>query len=854
MFHFFALLAGVDDIGALSQLLVSGIGRFIGMDAVVVGIAGTSGGGWLQAWRQGAISAMQEVAGGETQLEEAVTRTLNSFGLPFTSTLRIVNQGRVIGHIGLARAESGPLTGEAEFLVNSVQSLTSLLLANCRAAVETKKQAAALAESRQWLQVTLSSIGDAVMTCDAHGLVAFLNPVAEELTGWNTAEALGQPIQSVFRIIDEESRQPAADIVAQVLREGSTAQLANHTSLVTKTGREVPIEDSAAPIRDANGNIAGVVLVFHDVTERRRAQEALRESEHRVRLKLDSILSPEGDIGVLELRDVIDIPALQALMDQFYEVARIPMALIDMRGTCLVGVGWQDICTQFHRVNPETCKHCLESDLELSAGVRAGEFKLYKCKNNMWDVVTPLIVGGKHVGNIFSGQFFFEDESPDIELFRRQAQRYSFDESAYLAALRRVPRLSRETLAACMTFFTRLADMISKLSYSNIKLARSLTQRDALAQSLRNNEARLRLALDAAKSGHWEWDLKTNRNTWSDELWALYGLAPHSCEPSYDNWLATVYPPDREMAQRTMAEAVAAGTDLNLEYRVVDSRGKPRWLMSRGRPVRDASGHPVRFVGIAMDVDERKRTEAALLQSEKLASVGRMAMTIAHEINNPLAAVMNTLFLANKQDEAPPAVRRYLDIADTELRRIAQITRQSLGFYRESSSPTMVSVKSIVDSTVDLLASKIKAKSANVDTRGDEQCQVTAVSGELRQVLANLLANSIDAVAEGGTVKVRVSPVTFVNGGEPCVRISIADNGRGIQRELLPRIFEPFFTTKDSVGTGLGLWVSKQIVHKHRGVMRVRSATSGRRRGTVFSVFLPVGALRPAVQAKAVGL
>ena len=178
----------------------------------------------------------------------------------------------------------------------------------------------------------------------------------------------------------------------------------------------------------------------------KRAEEALRASEQRVRQKLEALLSPAGDIGNLELADIIDAPAIQSLMDHCYELVHIPMAIIDLKGKVLVGVGWQDICTQFHRMHPETCKYCIESDTQLTAGVAPGEFKLYKCKNNMWDVATPIIVGGKHVGNLFTGQFFFDDEPLDRELFRAQARKYGFDEAKYLAALEAVPRLSRRSM------------------------------------------------------------------------------------------------------------------------------------------------------------------------------------------------------------------------------------------------------------------------------------------------------------------------------------------------------------------------------------------------------------------------
>jgi ligand-binding sensor protein len=184
--------------------------------------------------------------------------------------------------------------------------------------------------------------------------------------------------------------------------------------------------------------------MVHDITDRTRAEEALRLSEERVRRKLGSVLSPEGDLGDLELGDIIDPPAVQALLEDFYHFARVGVSLIDLKGEVLVGIGWQDICTNFHRRNPETCRHCVESDLELTRGVPPGEWRLYKCKNNLWDVATPIMVGEEHVGNLFSGQFFFEDEVLDTEFFGAQARRYGFEEEAYLSALERVPRLPRQ--------------------------------------------------------------------------------------------------------------------------------------------------------------------------------------------------------------------------------------------------------------------------------------------------------------------------------------------------------------------------------------------------------------------------
>ncbi|WP_319579444.1 PAS domain S-box protein [uncultured Methanospirillum sp.] len=217
---------------------------------------------------------------------------------------------------------------------------------------------------------------------------------------------------------------------------------------------------------------------WRDITRRKEAEEAILRAKSELKRKLDAILSPGGDIGTLNLADIINIPEIQHLMDDFYSLTKIGVGIIDIQGVVLVATGWQHICTDFHRANPQTCKNCLESDILLSEGVPAGTFRKYRCENNMWDIATPIMVGGVHLGNLFLGQFLFDDEAIDYDIFKAQARLYGFDEKDYISALEQVPRWSKETVDTAMDFYIRLMNLISEVSWNNIRLARMIAERD----------------------------------------------------------------------------------------------------------------------------------------------------------------------------------------------------------------------------------------------------------------------------------------------------------------------------------------------------------------------------------------
>lgn len=234
-------------------------------------------------------------------------------------------------------------------------------------------------------------------------------------------------------------------------------------------------------------------------------------------------------------------------------------------------------------------------------------------------------------------------------------------------------------------------------------------------------------------------------------------------------------------------------------------------------------------------------TQEALRRSEKLAVTGRLAASIAHEINNPLESVTNLLYLM-RSETSIEQLQRYIQLAEQELARVAEITKHTLRFYKESNHPVDVDLKSVLDSVLTLYHSRLAAAGVAVSVETiASSAVVKANPGELRQVIVNIVGNALDAMRGGGHLRLRISKKAQVtNPGISQFRLSIADTGSGIPKNLLPSVFEPFITTKGETGTGLGLWVTGEIVKKNGWSIRVRSRTNTDASGTVFSITFPV--------------
>jgi signal transduction histidine kinase len=245
-------------------------------------------------------------------------------------------------------------------------------------------------------------------------------------------------------------------------------------------------------------------------------------------------------------------------------------------------------------------------------------------------------------------------------------------------------------------------------------------------------------------------------------------------------------------------------------------------------------------VGVVLvfrDATSDRKAQELLRKTEKIAAAARLAATVAHEINNPLEAVSNLVYLTKLRAGMPDQALQDLALAEQELNRVSHVTRQTLGFYREANQPDKLDVPTIVESVLRLYSNKFKTKNIQVVHESEPCPPLQGFPGEMQQVVANIISNAADAVETGGTLKVSVSCVDGDAG--KTVQVRVEDDGPGIAAEHLERIFEPFFTTKKNVGTGLGLWVSKTIVERHGGMIEVVSRNDNGSHGTVFRVIIP---------------
>ena len=305
------------------------------------------------------------------------------------------------------------------------------------------------------------------------------------------------------------------------------------------------------------------------------------------------------------------------------------------------------------------------------------------------------------------------------------------------------------------------------------------------------------------------------------------------------NLFALTHPEDQTRHRKLLEKLLASEIPgFIIEKRYVRRDGTVVWVRNSVSLVQGEQSQACQLVSICEDINERKRAERVLEQQEQMAAIGRLTSSIVHEITNPLEAVHNLLFLAQHASNLQDA-RSHLQIAEEELSRASEIATQGLQFHRQPSGPASTNVVDILNSVLALFKGKFRVSRVGVEFEKEDSPELTCFAGEMRQVFVNLIANAVESMNDGGMLKIKVRPGTDWRTGVHGVRVTIADTGSGISSETRMHMFEAFYTTKGPAGSGLGLWVTSNIVRKHQGSIHVRSKRSPAAGGTVFMLIFP---------------
>jgi PAS domain S-box-containing protein len=352
-----------------------------------------------------------------------------------------------------------------------------------------------------------------------------------------------------------------------------------------------------------------------------------------------------------------------------------------------------------------------------------------------------------------------------------------------------------------------------------------------------DDEMRSRLAtiVDSADDAIVSKDLNGIIKTWNEGACKVFG---YSAAEMIGQSILRVVPEELHYEEDEILRKLRAGERIDhYETRRQKKNGDIIPVSVTISPIRNRAGLVIGASKIARDISDRKRVEALMIQGEKLSATGRMAAAIAHEINNPLESLINLIFLARQDSPVEGKAHRYLLTAEEELERVSHLARQTLGYYRDTGLATEVHLHDVLENVLTVYNARLLSTDISVDTRFNDMQKILVSKGEMIQVFSNLIANAIDAMRSGGSLEISTRNISGTSGDG--VQTTVRDSGCGIQPEFLPKIFEPFFTTKGDLGSGIGLWVAKQLIEKRGGQISVTSSTEKNHSGTSVTVFLP---------------
>jgi PAS domain S-box-containing protein len=788
-----------------------------------------------------------------------------------------------------------------------------------------------------------------VIACDGDGQVVFMNGVAETLTGWTEDQAKGLPLSDIFHIVNEATRQQVENPVEKVRRLGSIVGLANHTMLLRRDGSEISIDDSGAPIFAEDGSLSGIVMIFRDITERRRAErnlELLSASGAVLATALD-VTTTLKSVAQLCIQSFCDFcyfdligpdgllqrttrlhrdPSKQAVLERAsrsrppFDDAKHPVTAAMMQAKSLLV---ERVTAEYlanialnedhHKAIRELNFHTLLS-IPLQSGseqlgvltfcrttqpnpfdrsdVNVGEelgrrvsaaimngwlyrtlatredslrLALQAGKIGIWELHPPTgtLLWSPRCSEIFGVPHeqamnlrkFLDVLHPDDRTKTEDAVQKAFDPDGsgeYDIEYRAVHASGEVRWVHAMgrAFFEKsnLGDSQSEMVATRfVGMVLDVTEAREAEASIRASEARFRTLIDNASIGILIGDMHGAVSYANPALLKLLGYTVDDVKNGRIRWDKLTPVEYAERDQKAMQQLKASGTCEPYEKAFLDAGGKPVPLLLGATMISAGSGK-TQAVGdevavFLTDLSGLRQTETALRESEKLAAVGRLAGSIAHEINNPLEAVTNLLYLVGNQVTDLP-LKQLVATAQEELARVSHMVTHTLRFHRQATRPTATLAASVMESVLALYRGRIVNADVKVETRYRAAKPLLCYEGEIRQVLANLVGNALDASSRGGRLMFREREGTDWKSGTKGVWVTIADTGSGMNDETRRKAFKAFFTTKGIGGTGLGLWISEEIVQRHGGHMKVRSRpakekTGSTKSGTVFMMFLP---------------
>ncbi len=390
--------------------------------------------------------------------------------------------------------------------------------------------------------------------------------------------------------------------------------------------------------------------------ENQLLKEAMPRGEEWQPYEIEPTMYPNINLPADDLKSIINVEEIQSIMDEFYYLTNMVTAILDMQGNVIEATGWQDICTKFHRMNPQTAHNCTESDLFLSKKLKPGEYVDYKCKNGLWDVVTPLYVGTKHIGNIFTGQFFYDDDQIDEAFFIKQAAVYGFEKNSYMDAYRRIPRYNRETIKHLMGFLVKFTTYISRISLLNIQLQKEIHDRRQLEEALKESETRLRALLRAIP------DL-----VWLKDIHGIYLF----CNSRFESFFGAkekeiVGKTDYDFVDKKLADFFKKNDNLamkkkkpskNEEEVIFAEDGHRELLETIKTPVYRTNGQIDGILSIGRDITGRKRIEQDLRTRESF-------------LNSIITQSPFAMWIFDSKgtlQQVNPALNKFLNLTDEQL-------------------------------------------------------------------------------------------------------------------------------------------------------------------------------------------